>query len=232
MNKLKLKQFLEWDYFAWGEALKFWNKLLPSDLSGMKVLELGGRDGGLSIFFAEKGANVTCSDVNGVSEKAILKHKDLGLNNIDYKIINAVDIPYEREFDIIVFKSVLGGVGYRNNTNAQKMALKECHKALKADGMLLFAENSTGSLLHRLLRKFFVKWANDWNYTSAEELNSMMSEANFYPNIKSFGFVSLLVPNEFIKGFLYLLDRFIFNVLPNSLKYINYGLAYKNGSKK
>jgi len=35
---------------------------------------------------------------------------------------------------------------------------------LKPGGWLLFAENLKGSMLHRLLRKTFVRWANYWRY--------------------------------------------------------------------
>lgn len=225
MNSNDLKLYLEWDYYAWGEALKYWDSILPSDLSGKKVLELGGRHGGLSLFFARKGATVICSDLHGPSVDAKNLHKNFP--NISHEAIDATNIPYEDEFDYIVFKSVLGGVGYDGNTENQVRCLHSINKSLKENGLLLFCENSKASPIHRLARKLKVKWANRWGYTSTTELNKLITKSGMHPKINSFGFFSLFTRNNKIKLILYKLDKCINRLIPNSFKYINYGHARK-----
>ena len=62
MNKIP-EEVIEWDVKNWSRAIEFWEKDIPENLEGMKVLDIGGRNGGLSLFWALKGADVVCSDV-------------------------------------------------------------------------------------------------------------------------------------------------------------------------
>lgn len=105
---------VEWDVRNWWRAIRFWEKThLFEDVQGKKVLDVGGRNGGLSLYWALKGADVVCSDIHADGfEQAKKLHKQYGLEGkIKYEIIDATKIPYQDTFDIICFKSVLGGVG-------------------------------------------------------------------------------------------------------------------------
>ena len=60
-----MKDIVEWDVVNWSRAISFWEKdIHDKDLTGKKVLDIGGRNGGISLFFALKGCNVICSDIN------------------------------------------------------------------------------------------------------------------------------------------------------------------------
>ncbi|GLI52416.1 class I SAM-dependent methyltransferase [Thermodesulfovibrio yellowstonii] len=78
-NKL-IKDIFQWDVENWSQSLKFWNKYLSSNLEGLRVLEIGCGKGGLSLYFALRGANVICSDVDYPKEAEIF-HRDYRLNN-------------------------------------------------------------------------------------------------------------------------------------------------------
>lgn len=83
-------------------------------------------------------------------------------NLITYQDIDATQIPYENEFDIIVFKSIIGGIGRNDNKEIQQLVFNQIYKALKPGGQLLFAENLSASPLHR----FFSKWLLSGKITS------------------------------------------------------------------
>ena len=136
MTKELVKDIIQWDIRSWSKVLTYWDKNIDWD----KVhngLELGGREGGLSLWLALKGKEVICSDLRNVENTARqlhLKYKTTSL--IKYQGIDATNIPYEDHFCIIVFKSIIGGVGAHNNIEAQKKAFSEIHKALKPAGSL------------------------------------------------------------------------------------------------
>ncbi|MAX66812.1 MAG: SAM-dependent methyltransferase [Halobacteriovoraceae bacterium] len=227
MTSLDLQKYLEWDYLAWGEALKYWDSILPTSLKGKKVLELGGRNGGLSTYFAQKGAEVFCSDINSPTHLAQQTHKKLNLTNISYHAIDATKLSYKNEFDIIVFKSILGGIGYNNNIAAQKKALSSCYQALKPGGKLLFAENGKGSIFHKILRTFLTPWGRSWRYLGHKELKIFLEDEGFNVEIKSFGFFSIFSRNLNVKEVLLDIDKRLNSIIPNEKKYIHYGTARK-----
>ena len=223
MNSNDLKLYLEWDYYAWGEALKYWDSILPNDLTGKKVLELGGRHGGLSLFFARKGATVICSDLHGPSVDAKNLHKNFP--NISHEAIDATNIPYEDEFDYIVFKSILGGIGYNENFENQEKCIASIQKALKKDGILLFAENAKASLLHQVMRKHLTKWGSKWNYLNNNELTNLLRGHFKSVHLNSFGFFSIFSRSTWIKKYLFIIDKVSNSYIKRKFKYIVFGFS-------
>lgn len=140
IEKEFIRDVVEWDIKNWWRAIQFWEDRIERRLEGKKVLDIGGRSGGLSLYWAMKGANVICSDINNDGfEKARILHQKYGVEKkISYEVIDATEIPYKNEFDIICFKSVLGGVGYNNNYEKQKQMMKNIYMALVDGGNLFF----------------------------------------------------------------------------------------------
>src|SRR5688572_9343259 len=116
-----IKDIIQWDVKSWSAAIDYWEKEINWNLIN-DCLELGGREGGLSLWLALKGKNVICSDLSEVRNTAEGLHKKYSLANIIYEDIDATDIPYENHFDLIVFKSIMGGIGRNNNTVLQQKA--------------------------------------------------------------------------------------------------------------
>jgi len=201
-----VRHFVEWDVINWGKAIRFWEDKINFN-SGDKCLELGCNNGGLSLWLGLKGMQVVCSDLENPQVNAgplHSKHKSL---TISYEAINALDIPYENEFDFIVFKSVLGGASRGGNQKNKQLVMDQIYKALKPGGKLLFAENLTGSLLHQFFRKQFVKWGNDWNYLHIPELKDLLK--NFSSSsYKTAGFFGAIGRNERQRQLLGKVDRF------------------------
>lgn len=166
-----LRDILQWDVNTWVAALRIWHPVATA-MPHARVLDIGARDGGLSLYFALLGHNVLCSDLRGPSLEARALHAryDVG-GRIRYAAIDATQIAAtDGQFDLVCFKSVLGGVGYGNRFDRQKEAVTEMYRVLRPGGALLFAENLHGSLLHQMLRRWFVRWGRGWRYPSPTEL--------------------------------------------------------------
>ena len=227
MTKELQKDIIQWDIRSWSKALTFWEDHV--DWNNVENgLELGGHEGGLSLWLALKEKTTVCSDlkdVKGTAEKLHLKH---GVSSfITYQDIDATNIPYENHFDIIVFKSIIGGIGRDNNYEIQQKVFKEIYKALKPGGKLLFAENLIASPFHRFMRKRFVKWGNAWRYVSLKEMNEFLSDFSSH-QLNTTGVLASFGRNESQRNVLSKIDEIVLNrICPENWKYISYGIAVK-----
>jgi SAM-dependent methyltransferase len=222
-----IKDIIQWDIKAWSKALSYWN--CNVDWNKVNIgLELGGREGGLSLWLALKGKRTICSDLTNVKSTAEKLHSLYNVSSvINYQDIDATTIPYENYFDIIVFKSIIGGIGSHNNFENQKKVFNEIHKALKPGGKLLFAENLVASPFHQKLRKAFVNWGKSWRYVSLNEMEVFLKDFSTY-DLKATGVLGTFGRNERQRNLLSTIDQLILNkVCPSSWKYIVYGIAEK-----
>ena len=226
MDKKIIKDIIQWDVRSWKKAFDFWEK----NVEWEKVhtcLELGAQQGGLSLWLSLKGKKTVCSDLSGIKEKAEPLHNKYAVQNlITYQDIDATNIPYENHFDVIVFKSIIGGIS-RENADVQQKIFKQIHKALKKDGKLLFAENTKASALHQRLRKKYVKWGNSWRYVSLEEMKNGLKDFSSV-EMHSTGVLGTLGRTENQRNFLSAIDKIALNAIsPKKWKYICYGVAQK-----
>lgn len=219
---LNEKNILAWDVYNWSGALKYWEGFLKSKLK-LECLELGANKGGLSLWLASKGHHVICNDIRPVSDEVIQYHKQFYYTGkIDYESFDAVSIPYQNKFDLMILKSVLGGVGRDGNNKRIEMAIKEIHKALKPEGLFFFAENLKATKFHSFFRNNFMHWAKDWNYMSSMDLERHLSIFSEQKIVTS-GFLGAFGFNEFTKTSLGKIDTLCFNKLPPDNHYIVYG---------
>jgi SAM-dependent methyltransferase len=221
------KDIIQWDIKSWSKALSYWESRIDWDKI-QNGLELGGREGGLSLWLALKSKTMVCSDLNDVQLTAEKLHLRYNISSlIKYQNIDATDIPYENYFDIIVFKSIIGGIGRNDNYEIQQRVFKEIYKALKPGGKLLFAENLIASPFHQRLRKRFVSWGSSWRYVSITEMEEFLKVFSTY-EIKTNGVLGTFGRNENQRNLLSAIDELILNkVCPDSWKYIIYGIAEK-----
>ena len=227
MKNQLISDIIQWDINSWSEALNYWDKNVNwSNIHN--GLELGGREGGLSLWLALKGINTVCSDLHNVKESAAPLHQKYNVSTlITYEDIDATKIPYENHFDVIVFKSIIGGIGRNNNIEMQKKTFKEIYKALKPGGKLLFAENLTASPIHQQLRRRFVRWGGEWRYVTISEMKIFLKDFSRY-EIKTTGFLSVFGRTENQRKLFSVVDKILLNhVSPDSWKYIIYGVAEK-----
>lgn len=223
-----IEDIIEWDVKNWGSSLDFWNQKTSLNLENGYALELGSRNGGISLWLATKGCRVVCSDLSGPTEHARTLHDSYGVSHlIEYNNIDATDIPYDdNSFEVVTFKSVLGGVGSYNNKYAQKKAIKEIHRVLKPGGELFFAENLAASPFHQVLRKKFVNWGDRWRYPTIYEMNEFMEDFSEVHHMTK-GFMASFGRTESQRNLLASVDKVFHRMIPEQWKYIMVGVAKK-----
>lgn len=139
----QLRDIVEWDIPNWSAALSYWERHTGHCLASARVLEIGGRHGGLSLAMALKGAWVVCTDIAGPTDKALRKHTAYQVTDrICYAYVDALRIPYRECFDVVLFKSVLGGIGRADQREKQAQAVSEMFLALKPGGRTLVCRES------------------------------------------------------------------------------------------
>lgn len=227
MTKELTKDILQWDIKSWSKALIYWDTTIDWNTI-QNALELGGQKGGLSLWLALKGKMTVCSDLKDVIITAEPLHKKYNVNQfINYQDIDATNIPYKNHFDIVVFKSIIGGIGRNNNYEIQQKVFKEIYQALKPGGKLLFAENLIASPLHQGLRKRFVNWGDSWRYVSIKEMKELLKDFSFC-DIRLTGVLGTFGRNENQRNILSTIDELVLNkICPDNWKYIGYGIAEK-----
>lgn len=220
-----LAPFIEWDVANWSRALRFWERYSRLPWNGSRILEIGGRSGGLARWMASRGAEVLCTDIEfpeGIPEPC----EDDSGGRIEYRLLNALEMDFSETFDRIVFKSVLGGIGRNGHPEWQQTALNKIHQALKPGGELLFAENLTGSPLHRFLRRKFVRWGREWRYVSIQEMLEFLDHFNSV-DYHTAGFLGAFGRSERLRNILGSLDRATDRFVPRTWRYIIMGVAHK-----
>ena len=225
LSRRAIEDIIEWDVGNWSRALKLWEMEGGTDLKGCLALEIGGRNGGLSLWLALRGARTICSDLNGPSPRAVLLHRRYGVADlVEYRAIDVLDIPYgEGTFDVVAFKSVVGDLGEKEK---QRKAFGEIYRVLKPGGRLFFAENLRGSPIHMFLRSRFVSWGRSWRYLSLDDLEEFLSIFS-RRRCETHGFLAALGRDERQRRFLSLLDSLISPIVPPSWRYIAFGVAVK-----
>ena len=213
--------FVEWDTVNWSKLID----VIESsgiDLQGKKVLELGARNGGLSLYYALNGAEVLCSDVTKdfPSQRAIHLHEKYHLQDrITYAQIDALNIPekYHGKFDVVTFKSILGGIG-SHDTELESIAVRNIAQCLKPGGYAIFAENMKSSSLHQFFRR---TRKYSWHYQTEENILSLFGEKFSLVEKCYCGFLGCFGVTEGMREVLGYLDRYIFDrVVPERWKYV------------
>lgn len=232
-NDQLMKDVIEWDACNWSKVLLFWTEALsrfPPEKT--RVLCLGERNGGLSLWFALAGYQVVCSDFQGEMQAAQQLHKKYNVTDrVTYASVDIFHIPFEdNSFGIVACKSVIGGLKLvygdkRTRTlENQKTAVNEVKRVLKRGGVFLGAENMSGSLLHRALRRWVKGRKIGWRHISTNEMKWLLSDYA-ETKIKFYGFLG--TNSEKWSSLTCVLDRWLSPLLPNSWLYISFFVAKK-----
>ena len=214
---------MEWDAWNWGRVAEMWLRKSRLDFSGVRCLEIGGRNGALASWLAGMGAAVLSVDV-ALKQEMQLVFPDHGCAKVVYGDI--FSLPDGLECDLIVFKSVLGAIGGRGGLVSQKQAIRIMHEHLRPGGELWFAENLTGSPMHRLARRLFIPWETAWRYGTMTEFSGFLSPFLTY-HLSPYGFAGAFGRTERQRRMLGRLDEAgLERLVPRHWRYILGGVAY------
>ncbi len=216
-----------WDVKNWSRALDFWASRTQVGHGGHLCLELGAHLGGLSLWLAMQGNRVICSDLESPEKRARPLHEKYGCQNvIEYQSIDALNIGHGNQFDIVVFKSILGGVARSGKNDLKKKVIDEIYGSLKPGGKLLFVENLEATALHSTIRKRFTAWGGEWNYLKYDEIQDVFGIFERL-DYNTRGFLGAFGPTEKTRRWLGAVDSALQKAIPKSKRYIVYGVAEK-----
>lgn len=218
-----------WDVGTWSTAARFWERTIEPMGGPLDVLEVGAGPGGPSLWLALQGHRVVCSNLDHTETLARPLHERHGIaDRIEYRDLDVANLPYENHFDLIVFKSVLGGIPH-GGRELQREALQQVRKALKPGGRLIFAENLRGTPLHRLARSvaYRRRGVPKWQYLTLSALREFLRD---FREVKlgATGVLALFGRSESQRRSLARADaRFWNRAVPASWHYVVYGTAVK-----
>jgi len=221
-------EIFTWDVRTWSKALPTWEGGLGSS-APLTCLEIGAGPGGPSLWLALKGHTVVCSNRQDTEQMAAPLHEKYSVREaIEYRDIDATDIPYENHFDIIIFKSVLGGIGAAGGLELQQAAMQQMLKALKPGGRLLFAENLRATPVHRLARAIAYRIRrSSWRFMTLRELERMLGGFARH-EVHTTGALGVFGTTEQRRRTLGALDdAFASRLTPKRWRYVAYGVATK-----
>jgi len=167
-----------------------------------------------------------CTDIEKIEPAQRIQTGREITGSIRYGQLDALDMPYKEEFDIILFKSVLGGIGRNNHPEKQREALQQIYHALKPGGELFFAENLAASPIHRYFRKKFVRWGGEWRYVTIPEMLEYLSPFSDVQYTTA-GFTAAFGRMELVRKLLGYVDMATDRIVPPSWRYIMIGIARK-----
>jgi SAM-dependent methyltransferase len=230
---LPINDIIEWDVLNWSELIAFWQPVLDKLDKESKVLAIGERNGGLSIWLALQGFQVVCTDREGPEEQAEILHRKHGVSGrIRYDRLDIVNCDWEKEqFDLIIAKSVIGGLkadhkdSKTRNFEVQRRAVDNIHGLLKKGGYFLSAENMQGSYLLRQIRKMKSK-DKGWRYFSWNELPALYGSFQKV-DTKGFGIFPTLFSDSLTNKVVFFVNKHVLQWLPNATKYIAFTTAQK-----
>jgi SAM-dependent methyltransferase len=235
-SSVAIEEIIGWDIPNWSTALDYWITHTQQPIKSIQALEIGTADGGISLWAALQGMNVLCTDLDSVSDKAVQKHHRHGLaDRIKYAAVDAMNIPYTAKFDVVLFKSVLGGVGGIGGVMTKENQVKtiqEIYRSLKPGGELWFAENLVASPLHQFFRNQFRRnkykaWGMDWRYITIPEMHEFLADFSDI-SYTTTGLMGCFGRTPWQWSLLGNLDQAIAaRMVPESWRYITIGVARK-----
>ncbi|MBL7683108.1 MAG: class I SAM-dependent methyltransferase [Flavipsychrobacter sp.] len=233
MKAALLNDIIEWDVNNWSQALKIWQPAIDKLPRTAKVLAIGERNGGLTLWLALQGFTVLCTDRNGVTENAKMLHAKYGVTtNISYANLDIVnDTPSTAQYDLIIMKSVLGGLKEQYNKAesrtrvARQKAINNIYTMLQPGGVLLTADNLQGSYLLKTFRELKGK-NRQWYYFNMQELKTLFIHFS-RTDVYTFGIIPTRFSKPLLNRLAYALNKILKRFFPQGSSYISVTIASK-----
>jgi hypothetical protein len=224
-----LSDIFGWDVVTWSPSLEHWQRHATVDFTRSNALEIGaGQSGGVSLWLALQGCDVTCSTFGEVPPRVRALHGRYGVaHRVRYTSLDVLELCEQNTYDVIAFKSVLGGIGANDRADLQARAIARIHAALKPGGNLLFAENLAATRVHATLRRRFGAGKDGWRYLTMREMLQLMRPFASV-HYRTAGFLGAWGSSEIQLRTSGALDGFLCRwLVPASWQYVVMGVAIK-----
>jgi hypothetical protein len=195
-----------WSYKSWSHAFKVSNFQLPNKVD--RILEIGaGELSMVSLIFDGLASEIVISYYSDEQRGPIEQYLASVRKKYDLKskyVLEQIDATtVEGSFDIVIMKSVVGGI-FRQNSSTLSDATgfigSLVSRAVKPEGLLISIDNGK-SILERTLSRFGGR-KNHWRFFRKSELNGAIRQTEFGV-ISSFSFETRL-------GYVgYILDNYV-----------------------
>lgn len=224
-----LSDIFGWDVITWSSSLEHWQRHATVDFTRSTALEIGaGQSGGVSLWLALQGCEVVCSTLDEVPASVRALHRRYGVaHRVRYARLDALDLSERNAYDVIAFKSVLGGIGANGRADLQARAIGRLHAALKPGGNLLFAENLTATRVHAAWRRRFGAGKDGWRYLTVREMTQLLRPFGAV-HYRTAGFLGAWGSSERQRRMSGALDGLLCRwLVPASWQYVLMGVAIK-----
>lgn len=232
MTPQQLDDIIEWDVPNWSQAIKFWEPVVNELQPDAKILAIGERNGGLSLWLTLRGFQVVCTDrILPLTEAINLHQKYSVQGKITYRELDIVNASETEQYDLVILKSVFGGLKkeYHNTASrtaeARHLAIHNIYNLLKPGGYLLTADNMRGSWLMLLFRRIAGK-NKGWHYFTHSEFRGLFKSFSFVSQ-HSFGLFPTLFSSKSLNRLIFSFNKFFSGILPASFSYITFTIARK-----
>ncbi len=162
----------DWKVASWSRLFKEMSLMIENKATDRRVLEIGANNGELSLYFSMLGCQVMCSDINATYVvRARQLHGTWG-QHCAYFAADMRVLPLRSgSFDLVIMKSVLGGIYSRDGRDTACGSLTEIHRVLRKGGYCILLEQLEGDPLSRWFRSKRFPTRN-WHYFRTGEFNT------------------------------------------------------------
>ena len=195
-----------WNYKSWSHAFKVSNFQLPNRLD--RILELGAsRHSIVSLIFDGLASEIVISYYTDEQREGVEQYLASVRQRYHLKskyVLEQIDATsVEGSFDVVIMKSVLGGLFRQNsstNSDVTDFIGSLISRTVKPEGLLISIDNGK-SILESTLSRFGAR-KNQWRFFRKSELNRAIRQSEFGV-ISSFSFETRL-------GYVgYILDNYV-----------------------
>lgn len=211
---IKARDTFGWSGNAWRNAFKKSARIREVlERKKLKILEIGaGRYSQVAYEFDNTCSDITIGYYLQDDKSHLIEHLDYMSRVHDLKSTYTISLSdlfqINDQYDVIIMKSVLGGVFRNNFSVANSFCEKIVDDNLNVGGILISIDNAK-SAFEPVLKNFGAR-KNKWHYIVKEDLNCA-DEQTCFGFFSSFALSTRLgIVGALLEDILYVIDRFIF----------------------
>lgn len=209
-----------WNRKLWADAVEFALERISNKFQGLSALEIGaGEFSSLAPIFKSHNVDIICSYYGADNRERIRSgnlrrvQKKHAIGDIPLSNQDAFDL--KGKYDLIILKSVLGGLARGEDYQRIKDIIDGILSHLNEGGLLISIDNQSNPFAN-CFRKKFGAGKNLWTYLDRDRFSTLVQDRIVFQ--KGFGYVNFAHFNirgynlEYVNNFLYYVDKVIIRI--------------------